>query len=124
MGKGRVERKINRVLVNGEWINLFPNLDANFMLLGVSNYSPRLVYTQYGMCGRLKPFKFFDMWVKYKEFINVVKEGWNIQVSSSHLFQVTQKFKSVKNKLRTWNRTTFGHVDKQNEVLREEMFKL
>lgn len=99
IGLGRVESKINRVLVNGEWINFFLNSDARFFLLGVSDHCPSLVYTQYGICGKLKPFKFFDMWVQHEDFINVVREGWNTQITSSHQFQVTQKLKAVNTKL-------------------------
>lgn len=123
-GRGRVESKIDRVLVNGDWVNMFPNSYATFLRLGVSNHSPSLVHTQYGICGRPKPFKFFDMWVQHKDFIEVVKVGWNIHVSGSPLFRVTQKLKSIKNKLKIWNRDVFGWVDEKKVSLREEMFKL
>lgn len=52
------------------------------------------------------------------------EKWWDIEVTGSPLFQVTQKLKSVKNKLRSWNKDVFGHVNEKKEKLREEMFKL
>lgn len=50
----------------------------------------------------------------------MVKEGWNIQIEGSPLFQISQKLKSIKCKLRT----IFGRVDKQKDNLCEEIFKV
>lgn len=76
--------------MNGEWKNLFPNSNVNFLLPRVSDHSSSLVCTEYGICGKPKPFKFFDIWVQHKDFLEVVKEGWNIENIGSPLFQVSQ----------------------------------
>ena len=40
-----------------------------------------------------KPFKFFNYWVEYKEFMSWVKEGWDIQVDGIPIYQLYAKLK-------------------------------
>lgn len=75
----------DKMLVNGELINLFLHFDANFLPLSISDHSPSLVYIEYVIYGWPKPFKFFNMSVQHKDFLDVVKEGWNIQIFESPL---------------------------------------
>lgn len=42
------------------------------------------------MKGRPKPFKFLDMWTKHEEFLDVVKEDWNIKVEGNPMYQVVK----------------------------------
>lgn len=111
VGKGNIECKLDRPLCNGEWNGCFPWLDANFTLPRVSYHCPCVVVTDERKQSWTIPFKFFDMWIHYKEFQQVVREAWNIQIAGDPLFQVVKKMKAVKLALKKWNIETFGQID-------------
>lgn len=57
----KIESKLDRVLVNGEWLTEFPLSEENFLLLEIFDHSPNLVSIGEVKNGRPKPFRFFDM---------------------------------------------------------------
>lgn len=123
-GKGKIECKLDRVLVNSEWNANFPCSDADFLLPGVSDHSPCVVDTGERKDSRPKPFRFFYMCTHHVDFLEVVKEAWEIPVSGDPLFKVVQKLKSVKMRLKKWNIETFGRMNRKVDRLRSQMFQI
>lgn len=97
---------------------------ANFLFPRVFDHSPCVVETGDRKDTRQKPFRFFDMWTQHEDFLEVVKEAWNIHVKGDPLFRVVHKLKYVKIKLKKWNVDSFGRVDKKVELLCSQMFQI
>ena len=57
------------------------------------------------------PFRFENMWLKSEGFKEVLKQWWEgIQVSGSASFILTEKLKTLKPLLRSWNKEVFGQI--------------
>lgn len=112
------------VLVNNSWLSLFLCFETNFLLPGIFDHSPSITTVGKIPEGKPKPFKFFDMWIEHPTFLDVVKDSWTIFVDGNPLFQVVQKLKATKARLKEWNRTIFGMIDPQLKHAREELYNI
>lgn len=88
VGLGKIECKLNRVLVNGAWLSLFASSKTNFLLPSISDHSPSITTVGRSRGVMQKPFKFFDMWIEHPTFLDVVKEAWADPASGNPLFWV------------------------------------
>lgn len=100
----RVFCKLDRVMGNSKWIEMFPTAEAYFMPEGLFDHSPMLV-TVYPEISRGKlPFKYFTIWSKAPGFLERVQECWQTQVEGTKMFQVVRRLKLVKEELKKLNR--------------------
>lgn len=65
------------------------------------------------------------MWSEHPDFLRVVEEVWNAQITGSMSFRLVTKLKNLKFKLKTWNWEVFGDVKEnvgrlQEIILRKE----
>ncbi|KAF6163927.1 hypothetical protein GIB67_024782 [Kingdonia uniflora] len=76
----RVAVKLDRVLINSQWMNIFNYSQANFLNPNVSDHSPCILNITSPSSSNPKPFKFFNCWADDSEFLDVVKDAWNFQI--------------------------------------------
>ena len=67
-GEGYIARKLDRALVNQEWLDRFQGAAAEFLDVGPSDHSPILVRNGLLLHVRRPPFRFFNFWVDAPEF--------------------------------------------------------
>ncbi|XP_043696657.1 uncharacterized protein LOC122647302 [Telopea speciosissima] len=114
-GNSRIACKLDRVLVNEEWLHSFPSSHASFENPGISDHSPISLdiqpFTSFGP----KPFKYFDMWSSHPTFLPVVLEAWQkpVYAFSSPLIAFSKRLKNVKAALKDWNLNIFGNITLQ-----------
>lgn len=96
-------RKLDRVLINSEWHNLFPNSTATFLSRGLSDHCPAAINLGLEIIRRPKPFQFFAHFIENPDFLPIVAQAWSTTVKGSPWFILTQKLKAVKNALKGLN---------------------
>ncbi|XP_074298068.1 uncharacterized protein LOC141628881 [Silene latifolia] len=68
----KVYSRIDRVLINDDWIIEFRDSVVNFVPEGLFNHCPCLTNFEVQHHLRPKPFKYFNMWVLAMDFDNIV----------------------------------------------------
>ncbi|KAG7558973.1 Endonuclease/exonuclease/phosphatase superfamily [Arabidopsis thaliana x Arabidopsis arenosa] len=107
-----VLRKLDRALVNEEWINSFPDSFAIFDPPGDSDHSPCLVNTDASVERTKKSFKYFSFLSSHPKFKEIIALAWAKEVCvGSRLFTFGQRLKEVKVACRKLNREE--HVARQ-----------
>ncbi|XP_077222163.1 uncharacterized protein LOC143856007 [Tasmannia lanceolata] len=106
-------RKLDRALVNEEWLCCYPLSLANFKNPGLSDHCPIIIQSLEANVHGSKPFKFHDMWLEDLSLYEVVDKAWAIKCKGNPLFKVTKKLKEVKRCIKIWNSDVFGRVDIQ-----------
>ncbi|XP_009119170.2 uncharacterized protein LOC103844146 [Brassica rapa] len=109
-----ISKKLDRVLVNGQWLSSFPVSFATFEAGGVSDHLRFWTQLQPPEPTNRKPFKFFTHVTTHPRFLEVVANIWNSQEPLYHsrtaLKRFHSKLKSLKSALRQMNRDQFGDL--------------
>ncbi|XP_074265992.1 uncharacterized protein LOC141588449 [Silene latifolia] len=116
----RVYTKLDRVLVNDKWKELFANTSAQFMDPGVSDRSPALLRF-HGDIRPSKRFKFLNCWVEHPDFHKIVAEAWSCDITGNSMFRLMGKLKAVKKKLKILHSTSFSNITERVKTKQAEL---
>ncbi|GJX43346.1 hypothetical protein Tco_0260022 [Tanacetum coccineum] len=97
-GRG-VLKKLDRIMGNLEFVDLFPKSYALFQPYKISDHSPTILKIPSLVSHKPKPFKFFNFLTFKSSFIEVVGRVWSMQVDGHNMFKVVSKLKALKRPL-------------------------
>jgi len=117
-----VAKKIDRILVNESWSNLFP---SSFGLFGPPDFSDHAscgVVLELDPIKAKRPFKFFNFLLKNPEFLNLVWDVWySTNVVGSSMFRVSKKLKALKKPIKDFSRLNYSNFEKRTEEAHETL---
>lgn len=96
-------KKLDRVMVNGEFITKFSDTNAIFMPNLVSDHCPAIVRFHEHYTRKPKPFRFTNYIVEKPGFLETVKKGWSIGGEAIDLGQCMGKLKRLKQSMKQLN---------------------
>ncbi|XP_059277625.1 uncharacterized protein LOC132031709 [Lycium ferocissimum] len=105
-------KRLDRLLINEEWFDLFNDTKVTHLSRTGSDHAPLLVNIEKVRVDTVKYFKFLNIWCNHKDFIDIVKDAWTINIQGSAIWKLHNKMKAVATKLSTWSRETFGDIFK------------
>ncbi|XP_074266141.1 uncharacterized protein LOC141588607 [Silene latifolia] len=114
---GKVYSRIDRALINVDWLNEFPDSVANFLPEGLFDHCPCLINFKVQMIRRPAAFKYYNMWALAKNFEEMVSNHWNNDVQSTHMFRVISKLKSLKSELKNLNKEQFSDIENLTNIV-------
>ncbi|KAH7848240.1 hypothetical protein Vadar_001278 [Vaccinium darrowii] len=119
-GVGDIKSKLDRVLINGSWMDSFPEAETIFLAPGVSDHSCILVNVLPD-CPRKKPFKFFGFWMKHEKFKEEVQKSWMLPINGPIWSRLDGKLKRLKPVLRSFNKKFYSQISERVIQAREEL---
>ncbi|XP_074293375.1 uncharacterized protein LOC141620389 [Silene latifolia] len=108
----RTFTRIDRFLINSEWLDLYPCSYAHFLPEGLFDHNPCVCYRRQIRTPPKRQFRYYNMWSLDEEFPRVVQQVWRRIVSGSFMYQVVTKLKQLKKPLRDLNKNKFSDVEK------------
>ncbi|XP_062103902.1 uncharacterized protein LOC133815024 [Humulus lupulus] len=108
-GFSRVYAKLDRVMVNDQWLEKFPNDEAIFFPKGDFDHSPCLVIFSSEFETR-KPFRYFNFWSSYTDFFDKLSVSWNEEVTGTLMYCLINKLKKLRGVLAKINKDGKGDV--------------
>ncbi|XP_074301301.1 uncharacterized protein LOC141632678 [Silene latifolia] len=105
----RVWSKLDRALVNQQWISSFPTSNALFMESGLSDHSLVVVQVQEDIKTQ-KRFSFLNSWIRHPNYDTIVREAWSFPVAGNPMFRLFTKLKKVKHALNRFRRENFSDL--------------
>ena len=116
-----VMKKLDRVLVNHQWLHLFPQCIVHFLPPGVSDHSMAYISIGERQDFGPKPFKFFNVWTEHNDFLTWIEDAWSADVTGSHMFRLYSKLKAVKAKLKKVNKDLYGCISQKVLIARQKL---
>ncbi|KAK9713611.1 hypothetical protein RND81_06G039400 [Saponaria officinalis] len=120
-GDNRVMSKLDRVLVYPGWLSLFPDAYVEYLPEGLYDHSPGLVHLMTSRRIGKASFKLFNMWTLVPEFLEIVQDGWLVNVNGVPMFSVTGKLRRMKHPLKKLNSQSFSDIEQKAELALREM---
>ncbi|XP_056691817.1 uncharacterized protein [Spinacia oleracea] len=122
-GEARVFSRIDRVLANASWLDLFPTAEANYLPEGEFDHSPMLLCFHKNV-NLKRPFRFFNMWANAENFIDVVQTNWEKPVFGCTMYRILQRLKWLKVDLKQMNKEGFSNVEAENTKLYSNLLQI
>ncbi|XP_074314393.1 uncharacterized protein LOC141649604 [Silene latifolia] len=108
--------RIDRALVTDEWLHSFPNTLTIFHPEGVFDHCPCTMTLRPVVGSRKTSFKYFNMWGKDPEFLNIVNFVWSSSVYGYKMFQLVKKLKLLKKPLKELNTASYACIETTTKV--------
>ncbi|XP_074290540.1 uncharacterized protein LOC141617255 [Silene latifolia] len=113
----KVYSKIDRVLINDDWLQMFPDSVAHFLPQGVFDHCPCVVQYTMANTRRKSSFKYFNMWALAHNFEDVVRFGWQVDIQGTPMYRVAKNLKGLKHSLQKLNREQFSDIENLTHVI-------
>ncbi|XP_016207070.1 uncharacterized protein LOC107647514 [Arachis ipaensis] len=117
--RGRSCSRIDRVLVNVEWTEKFPDIRLKGGPRGLSDHCP-LIVEGTRLKGGPRPFRSLDSWFTHDGFLRMVKNEWRSLGDAQFMW----KLKALTGPLRQWQNNNFRDMDKRLGMFEEEITRL
>ncbi|KAL2893943.1 LINE-1 retrotransposable element ORF2 protein [Bienertia sinuspersici] len=122
-GADRVMTKIDRCLINSEWLDMVPNSIVHYPVVNTSDHSPGIISFDQMTNNGNKPFKFYDMWCKHEKFADLIKEAWTFQGNGTPMYVVVQKQKRVKQSMKILNKQFYSQIEERYHEAQKQLLK-
>lgn len=113
---GYIAKKLDRSLVNMEFMSIFPSAHTQFISPGISDHCASI--TNFGLLtpGAFSPFRFFNFLIKNIHFQQVVEDSWHSSsLFGCKLYIVSKKLKALKPVLRKLNKDYYSNIHQRLE---------
>lgn len=109
---GRIWQRLDRVLINPEWYQLFPISKIVHTNRSVSDHCGLLLSMEQNEQRGPTPFRFQNMWLLHEDFSRIVQNNWSQPVTEKGMLKKLQvKMIRLKKYLKWWNKYIFGNVE-------------
>ena len=121
---GSSRSKIDRFLLSPEWLDTWPASIQSTLSRNFSDHCPIILRSTTIDWGP-KPFRVLDCWLSDPSFKETVKNCWlSSQLPGWGGFVLKEKIKILKQKLKIWNKESYGDTLKKVIKIEEELNKL
>ncbi|KAJ1390351.1 Endonuclease/exonuclease/phosphatase superfamily [Sesbania bispinosa] len=118
------KEKIDRILVNWPWRNIYENAMALALPVVSSDHTPILFWPHPPLTSGTS-FKYEAMWEEHEECEAIVRQGWNLTETSQNASEnFLKKAKNCEDHLMVWHRRTFKHLDTQVSIMKKDISSL
>ncbi|KAI0498287.1 hypothetical protein KFK09_021528 [Dendrobium nobile] len=123
--RGHIWQRLDRVLFNNAWINVFNSTKVVHLSRTLSDHSPLLINVNYNSAGFNSRFRFQNMWLSHESFINVVQNNWSAPIfpddSITGMLRLWAKLKRLKMVLNWWNKKVFKNIFSNIKEMEEKI---
>ena len=117
-----VAKKLDRILVNDSWNDLFPNSVAFFDSPDFSDHASMKVVLNSQLVYKKRPFKFFNFILQNTSFLSMVTLQWlTYHVFGSAMFRVSRKLMLLKKDIREFSKENYSGIEKRTREAHETL---
>ncbi|XP_071726744.1 uncharacterized protein [Rutidosis leptorrhynchoides] len=113
-------KKLDRILINEEFLTQFPQAYGRFLLYVISDHSPAVLGITKSQDAQKKSFRFMN-YIAYKDgFRELVNEEWSKNIHGYAMFRVVKKLENLKKGLKSLNWKN-GNLHEKVEALKADL---
>ncbi|XP_019252919.1 PREDICTED: uncharacterized protein LOC109231741 [Nicotiana attenuata] len=108
-----VWKRLDRGMVNDNWLTSFPATIISHLASTASDHSPLLMEMHVRLEGAKKYFKFLNCCTENASFLPLVQTVWDKQIQGNAMWIFHQKTKALCSELSKWSRREYGDIFQQ-----------
>lgn len=109
--KNGLFERLDRVLITEAWSRAFENIRVTNLPRISSDHGPIIVRNRLRSTGnRCRAFRFQNMWVRHKDFMELIRNNWSNPADASGLLGLQIKLSRIRKILKLWNREEFDNI--------------
>ncbi|KAK7255505.1 hypothetical protein RIF29_28917 [Crotalaria pallida] len=85
---------------------------------GISDHCPALIKGTYQNCPKSGSFMFLNMFTQAFDFLNIVRDVWQVDIPGYAMYRVGAKLKMLKEPLKMFNSRDFSDIDLKEKQMR------
>lgn len=113
--------KIDRAIVNVEWMQQYPHLKEIIMDPGCSDHYLVAIHVGDSQQNCRKPFKFFNILADHASFTSVVQQAWSKHVVGKAISKVRNRLKLVKRGLKSMHSKEYNCISTKLQTFKKEL---
>lgn len=107
-------KKIDRILVNDNWLLSFPLSYGTFRSMEFSDHCPSCVNIGNQTGGKNKPFRMSNFLMFHAEFLDTIRATWDrLAFHGTDMFTLSKKLKYLKGTIRSFNKENYSGLEKR-----------
>lgn len=115
---GTIHSRIDKALVNEDWMRVSPSIEAHFGVERLSDHSSIVINIAVEWRKSKRQFKYLNMWAMNEKFAAVVKTVWDQRVRGTTQFLLWGKLMYLQKGLEELHTSCFPDVLKREETTR------
>ncbi|XP_019223582.1 PREDICTED: uncharacterized protein LOC109205329 [Nicotiana attenuata] len=119
-----VHNRIDRILVNAEWIQKWPQMEGIIMQPKFSDHCPLKITMSENIVQDKRPFKFFNCLANHQKFEEIVSHYGRRKHSGNKMQNVWYKLKAMKGELKKLNTQEYCSVGNKIQETKNKLMKL
>ncbi|XP_074271362.1 uncharacterized protein LOC141595294 [Silene latifolia] len=108
----KVYSRLDRVLINAKWMDIFSESYDHFLPEGMFDHC-----LEEARHNKVSSFNYYNMWSLAPNYNDIVLSGWQQKVQGTLMFRVVQKLKGLKAGLKQLNREHFADIENLSHVV-------
>ncbi|CAN1334813.1 Transposon TX1 uncharacterized 149 kDa protein [Linum perenne] len=116
-----ISRRLDRVLVNQEWMLKFGKSRVTTTLPHLSDHCGIMTETDTSIGRVPSAFKFFNYWTKHPDYEKLIKDNWRDGRKDHYMEDLYSNLKRVKEALKRLNKDSFSDISKRVQVAEQSM---
>ncbi|XP_070020656.1 uncharacterized protein [Nicotiana sylvestris] len=121
-GADRVYSRIDRVLINNDWILAMPDSEVFYRNEGTFDHCPAIIRCVEDQ-KKQHIFRYFNMWSIAPNYKERVKQGWKTNKRRTKMYELVGKLKNLKGKLQQLNKKKFSQIEKKDDQAYEKLMQ-
>lgn len=117
----RVYSRIDRVLVNGDWVTKLPGSEVHFDNEELMNHCLEVINWDNGHQKNRHRFRNYNMWNQATDFQQQVEQNWNRGITGTQMYRLVGKLNRLKKTLKEINKAQFGDIEGKAKQAKKEL---
>lgn len=111
-----IAKNLDRVLVNDEWLSLFPDSVTSFGESAFSDHAVCRMILKPSLVREKRHFRFYNYLLHNEKFLEFLMELWySVDATGYAVYIISRKLKMIKNGVRTLSRDNYSNLEKRAE---------
>ncbi|OIT31321.1 hypothetical protein A4A49_31488 [Nicotiana attenuata] len=116
-----VWKRLDRGLVNDNWLTSYPATTISHLASTGSDHSPLLMEMHARSDSARRYFKFLNCWTNNESFVPLVQSVWNTDFHGNPMWIFHQKIKALSSELSKWSRHQYGDIFQKVKEFEEKV---